>query len=95
MAATTMAIIGAAAVLGGAAAYSANQQSKAAKSAAEAQKAVGLAQIEAPLKAEALAAETAKANLKLRQASKSNTILTAPLTEAAKTTSPSILGVPS
>jgi ABC-type Na+ efflux pump permease subunit len=79
--------------------YNANQtakkQASAANAAAEAQKAVGLAQIEAPLKAEAAAAETAKAQLKLRQASKSNTILTGPLTEQAKTTAPSILGVPS
>jgi hypothetical protein len=78
----------------GATAYSAAKESSAAKKAAEAQKAVGLAQIEAPLKAEQLAADTAQAKLKLKQASKTQSILTAPGDlMAADTTQKSILGV--
>ncbi len=78
----------------GATAYSAAKESSAAKKAAEAQKQVGLAQIEAPIKAEQAAAESAKAQLKLRQGSKSRTILTAPadLTQA-DTNKPTLLGV--
>ena len=78
----------------GATAYSGAKESSAAKKAAEAQKQVGLAQIEAPIKAEQAAAESAKAQLKLRQGSKSRTILTAPadLTQA-DTNKPTLLGV--
>lgn len=73
----------------------ASKNAKAAQSAADAQKAVGLAQIEAPIKAEQAAAESAKAMLKLRQGSKSNNILSGPLTESTQGRStPSILGVP-
>lgn len=93
---TTAAIALAAGVaaIGGATAYSASKESSAAKKAAEAQKQVGLAQIEAPIKAEQAAAEAAKAQLKLRQGSKSRTILTAPsdLTQA-DTNKPTLLGV--
>jgi len=86
--------VGAAAVAGGTA-YSATKEASAAKKAAEAQKEVGLAQIAAPLKAEQAAADTAQAKLKLKQASKTQTILTEPggLQSAADTTQKSILGV--
>lgn len=78
----------------GATAYSASKESTAAKKAAEAQKQVGLAQIEAPIKAEQAAAEAAKAQLKLRQGSKSRTILTAPADlTPADTNKPTLLGV--
>lgn len=92
---TAIALAVGAAAIGGATAYSASKESSAAKKAAEAQKAVGLAQIEAPLKAEQAAADAAKARLKLKQASASNTILTAPggLTDAANTNQKTILGV--
>lgn len=68
----------AAVVAAGATAYSAQQQSKASKKAAEAQEKVGMAQIEASLKAPQLAADTAKAKLKAKQASATQSILTAP-----------------
>lgn len=91
---TAIALAVGAAAVGGATAYSASKESSAAKKAAEAQKAVGLAQIEAPLKAEQLAADTAQAKLKLKQASKTQSILTAPGDlMAADTTQKSILGV--
>lgn len=77
----------------GATAYSANREASAGKKAAEAQKQVGLAQIEAPIKAEQAAAEAAKAQLKLRQGSKSRTILTAPADlTPADTNKPTLLG---
>lgn len=62
----------------GATAYSASKESSAAKKAAEAQERVGMAQIEASLKAPQLAAEAAKAKLKAKQASATQSILTAP-----------------
>jgi hypothetical protein len=62
----------------GATAYSAHQESSAAKKAAEAQERVGMANIEASLKAPQLAADAAKAKLKAKQASATQTILTAP-----------------
>ncbi len=88
-----IALAAGAAAMGGATAYSAAKESSAAKKAAEAQKQVGLAQIEAPIKAEQAAAENAKAQLKLRQGSKSRTILTAPtdLTQT-ETNKPTLLG---
>jgi len=71
-----------AAILGGTAAaataYSATKESNAAKKAAEAQERVGMAQIEASLKAPQLAADAAKAKLKSKQASATQSILTAP-----------------
>lgn len=86
-----------AAVIGaGAQAYSAREESKAAKKAAEAQERVGMAQIEASLKAPQLAADAAKAKLKAKQASSTQSILTAPggvLTESDNTNTKSILGV--
>ena len=72
--------------------YTARQESKSAKKAAEAQQAVGLAQIQAPIDAEKAAAEAAKAKLKLKQASKSQTILSGPM-ESVNANMPSILGV--
>lgn len=92
----TAAIVVAGVAAGGATAYSGAKEASAAKKAAEAQKQVSLAQIEAPIKAEQAAAEAAKAQLKLRQGSKSRTILTAPgdLTQAnTSTNQPSLLGV--
>lgn len=80
----------------GATAYSANKESSAAKKAAEAQERVGMANIEASLKAPQLAADAAKAKLKAKQASATQTILTAPggMVEAdANTNKASILGV--
>ena len=62
----------------GSAAYSSNRESSAAKKAAEAQERVGMANIEASLKAPQLAADAAKAKLKAKQASATQTILTAP-----------------
>lgn len=68
-----------AAIVGaGATAYSAHQESKAAKAAAAAQERVGMANIEAAKEAPKLAAQEAEAKLKLRQASKSQSILTSP-----------------
>jgi ribosomal protein S11 len=78
MAAMSTAIILGAAAVAGATAYSANVQSKAAKTAASMQKEVGLKQIEASLRAPELAAEAAKAKLKAKQASATQSILTAP-----------------
>ena len=79
IATTTALILGAAAVAAaGATAYSAKSQSTAAKKAAEAQERVGMANIEASLKAPQLAADSAKAKLKAKQASATQTILTAP-----------------
>jgi hypothetical protein len=91
---TAIALAAGAAAIGGATAYTARQESKAAKKAAEAQERVGLAQIEAPLKAEAAAAESARQKLKLRQASKTDTILTGPMGVTDELTSQkSLLGV--
>lgn len=73
--ATAIAIAGAATA--GATVYAANRQEAAAEKAANAQRDIGIAQIEAPLKAEQAAAETAKAKLKLLQAKKTQTILNA------------------
>ncbi len=90
---TAIALAAGAAAIGGATAYSAAKESSAAKKAAEAQKQVGLAQIEAPIKAEQAAAESAKAQLKLRQGSKSRTILTAPADlTTTDTNKPTLLG---
>ena len=76
---TTALTIGAVAATAAAAtAYSANVQSKAAKTAASMQKEVGLKQIEASLRAPQLAAEAAKAKLKSKQASATQSILTSP-----------------
>lgn len=76
---TTALTLGAIAAVGaGATMYSANKESSAAKKAAEAQERVGMAQIEASLKAPQLAAEAAKAKLKAKQASATQSILTAP-----------------
>lgn len=77
-------------------AYSASTQASAAKKAASAQENVGMKQIEAALKAPELAAETAKAKLKAKQASATQTILTAPggmQSTDANVNQPSILGV--
>lgn len=91
---TAIALAVGAAAVGGATAYSASKEASSAKKAAEAQKAVGLAQIEAPLAAEKAAADAANAKLKLKQASKTQTILTPPGDLLpTDTTQKSILGV--
>ena len=77
-AAAIMTLAAVAAAGTGATVYSAKQESKAAKKAAEAQERVGMANIEASLKAPQLAADAAKAKLKAKQASATQTILTAP-----------------
>ena len=92
-----IAAVSSAAIAGGAQAYSAAKESSAAKKAVEAQERVGMAQIEAPIKAAAAAAEDSKAKLKLKQASKSSSILTAPggleSIDQQQVNRPSILGV--
>jgi hypothetical protein len=98
IATTTALILGAAAVAAaGATAYSAHEEGKAAKKAAEAQERVGMANIEASLKAPQLAADAAKAKLKAKQASATQSILTAPSglasAEGENTNQKSILGV--
>lgn len=82
-------------VAAGATAYSATKESASAKKAAEAQKEVGLAQIAASQESTKLATQEAQAKLKLKQASKSNNILTSPMgvEENANTNTKSILGV--
>ena len=96
MAAMTTAIIVGSLAAAGAAAYSAKTQATAAKKAAEAQKDVGLKQIEASLQAPQLAKDAAQAKLKAKQASATQTILTAPggmASSDVNTNQKSILGV--
>lgn len=83
------------AMTAGATAYSAAKESSAAKKAAEAQAGVARAQLKAAQDKEILAAQAAQDKLKLKQASKTQTILTAPgmQQEADQTNMPSILGV--
>lgn len=95
---TTAAIIlaAAAATSAGATAYSATKESSSAKKAAEAQQAVGMAQIEASLKAPQLASQAATDKLRAKQASQTQTILTAPgglKSAEGNTNQPTILGV--
>jgi hypothetical protein len=73
--------------------YSSNQQSKAAKSAANAQADAARYAADQPVKIQAAAEAEAKAKLKLKQASQTKTILTSPLGDEADTNSKSILGV--
>jgi ribosomal protein S11 len=93
----TIGIIGAAVIGGTATAYSSHEESKAAKKAAEAQERVGMANIEASLRAPQLAADAAKARLKAKQASVTQSILTSPSglapAEGENTNQKSILGV--
>jgi hypothetical protein len=97
---TTALIIGglgvaaAGAATAGATAYSARQESKAAKKAAEAQERVGMAQIEQASASERLAESAAKAKLKARQAGQTSTILTSPIgIEGENVRTTNILGV--
>lgn len=78
---TMAAILAGAAIAGGVGTsmYSASQESKAAKKAAEAQKQVSLAQIEAAAKSEETALDKARTKLKARQAGRTETILTSPM----------------
>ncbi len=73
----TAIILGALAT-GGAAAYSASQERKGAEKAADAQKEIAQQQIQAVKDQETMAQKTAQDKLKLAQAKKSQTILTAP-----------------
>jgi len=76
--------------------YSANKEASAAKKAADVQREIGLAQIQAPIDAENAAAASAKEKRKLLMAQQSNTILTSPLGttgSGANTTQKTILGV--
>jgi hypothetical protein len=83
-----------AAAAGGATAYSARQESKAAKKAAEAQERVGMAQIEQASASERLAESAARAKLKARQAGQTSTILTSPIgVEGENVRTTNILGV--
>lgn len=59
----------------GASIYSAHKESKAAKKAAEAQERVAMEQIASAERASTLAADEAKSKLKLKQASRTRTIL--------------------
>jgi ribosomal protein S11 len=96
MAAMTTAIIIGATAMAAATAYSADRQASAAKKAAAAQEKVGMANIEAALKAPQLAADAAKSKLKAKQASATQTILTAPggmQTTEENVNQKSILGV--
>jgi hypothetical protein len=93
---TTALVLAAGAVAAaGVNAYAAQKQSTVAKKAAEAQERVGMANIEASLKSPQLAADAAKAKLKAKQASNTQTILTAPgaMQEAEANTNRAILGV--
>lgn len=91
-----MPVVVAAVIAAGASVYSAEKNSNATKKAAESQERVGMAQVEASLKAPQLAAEAAKAKLKAKQASNTQTILTPPggmQTADANINQKSILGV--
>jgi hypothetical protein len=78
----------------GAQAYGANQQAKAAKSAAETQANIAREQMKQTATLQTQATEEAKSKLKLRQASNTNTLLTSPLTPVQdNVTTKSILGV--
>lgn len=78
--------------MAGATAYSANQESNAAKKAAAAQENVARMEIDAQKQTSVLAAEEAKNKLKFAQARKSQTILTPP-TGVDENVNKSILGV--
>ena len=83
-----------AAAAGGAQAYGANQQAKAAKSAANTQADVAREQMKQTADLQIKSAEEAKSKLKLKQASNTNTLLTSPLTPVEDNVSAkSILGV--
>ena len=77
----------------GATAYSAHQESKAAKYAADQQSETARKQIDAVGKQEAAAQQTAKTKLRAAQARRSKTILTAPELEEANVNTKQALGV--
>ena len=80
--------VGVAGVAGaGATMYSASQERKAAEHAADAQKEIAANQIQATKDSEMLAQQTAQKKLKLAQARKSKTILTAPTLEGTEANS--------
>ena len=93
---TAIALAAGAMVIGaGATAYSAHQERQAAEHAADAQKEISAKQIQATKDAELLAQQTAQDKLKLAQARKSKTILTAPTLETidANSNTKSAMGV--
>ena len=92
---TTTALIigGAMAATAGATAYSASQESKAAKKAAETQENVARMEIQAAKDTSVLAANEAKNKLKFAQARKSQTILTPPTGVNDNVNQKTILGV--
>lgn len=88
----TALIVGAMAATAGATAYSAHKESKAAKKAAEAQERVGMEQIAAAERSSTLARDEARAKLKLKQASKTPTILS-DMEDTGKINRKNLLGV--
>jgi hypothetical protein len=89
----TIAAISAAGLTAGATMYSANREASAAKKAANAQKEIAMANIAAAKESETVASQTAKDKLKLRQASRSQTILTDPDLEETNISGKKVLGV--
>jgi hypothetical protein len=93
----TIGLLGAAIIGGTATAYSSNVSSKSAKTAADIQARAMEKQTEASLLGPRLAAEAARAKMKAKQASVTQTILTAPSglapVEGENTNQKSILGV--
>jgi ethanolamine ammonia-lyase large subunit len=79
--------------MAGAGMYSASKEASAAKKAANAQKEIAMANIAAAKESETVAAQTAKDKLKLRQASRSQTILTDPDLEETNISGKKVLGV--
>lgn len=86
------AVVSVAAMTAGATAYSAHKESKAAKKAAEAQERVGMEQIAAAERSSTLARDEARAKLKLKQASKTPTILS-DMEDTGKINRKNLLGV--
>ena len=82
-----------AAAVAGATAISANQERKAAKSAANAQRDIAQKEIDAVKESEQLAQQTAQTKLRAAQARKSQTILTSPELEEVNVNQKSALGV--
>jgi hypothetical protein len=82
-----------AAGLAGSQVYSASKEASAAKKAANAQKEIAMANIAAAKESETVASQTAKDKLKLRQASRSQTILTDPDLEETNISGKKVLGV--
>ncbi len=89
---TATAVLLASGAMAGASAYSARMESKAAKKAAESQADVAKMEIQATKDSSIAAAEEAKAKLKLKQAKRTQSILTPPM-GVEDNVNKSILGV--